>query len=509
MQESIAPQEIRSVVIVGGGTAGWLAAAILAKALGSRVSIHLIESEEIGIVGVGEATIPQIRLVNSFLGLDEDEVLRAAQGTIKLGIQFNDWLRPGHSYLHAFGEIGTPLGPLPFQHYWLRRRALGPSPDLWAYSFNTAAALQHRFARNPNPAPQPPGELRYAYHFDAGLYGQFLRRYAEGRGVRRREGKVLQVHLRAEDGFIESVELESGERIGGDLFVDCSGFRSLLLGGALGVGFDDWSRWLPCNRAVAIGCERVEPLLPYTQSNARPAGWQWRIPLQHRTGNGHVYCGEFMSEDEATALLLANLDGAALGEPRVLRFTSGIRQRPWERNCVAVGLASGFVEPLESTAIHLIQSSLSRLLSLWPDRYCSEPLRAEFNRQTRFEYESVRDFLVLHYRASERRDSAFWRHCVDLPLPDRLREKIEIFRASAQVFRVHEELFTEGSWLQVLLGQGIEPERYHPLADAITSEQLDGFLANLRTLVERQVSLLPTHAQFIDANCRAPATRIG
>ena len=504
-------QGIERVVIVGGGTAGWLAAALLIKAFGPRLTIRLVESEQIGIVGVGEATIPQIRLIHGFLGVDEDALLAASRGTIKLGIEFNDWLRPGHSYLHAFGEIGSSLGPLPFQHYWLRGRAGGHASDLWAYSLNAEAARLQRFERHQGPVRQPPGELRYAYHFDAGLFGQFLRGYAEPRGVRRTEGKVAQVHLRGEDGFIESVQLEDGSRIEGDLFLDCTGFRSLLLGAALGVGYEDWSGWLPCNRAVTVPCARTEPLRPYTQSNARPAGWQWRIPLQHRTGNGHVYCSQFMGEDEATALLLAHLDGAALGEPRALRFTSGIRRQLWARNCIAVGLASGFVEPLESTAIHIIQSTVSRLLSLWPDRHCDAALRDEFNRQARFEFESVRDFLVLHYRMTERRDTPFWRHCAELPLPPRLQHKLEIFRASGQVFRVHEELFTEGSWLQVMLGQGVMPQHWHPLADALGATQLEEFLKNLRLLVERSVANLPGHAEFVARHClaRDPSTAPG
>ncbi|MGD9584753.1 MAG: tryptophan halogenase family protein [Lysobacterales bacterium] len=497
------PSPIQKVVIVGGGTAGWMAAAMLAKALGPQLAIELVESEEIGIVGVGEATIPQIRLVSSFLGLDEDAVLAASQGTIKLGIQFNDWLRPGHSYLHAFGELGMALGPLPFQHYWLRRQTEGPATDLWAYSLNAAAAAAHRFGREADASPNP--ALRYAYHFDAGLYGQFLRRYAEQGGVRRTEGRIVQVHLRPEDGFIDAVQTENGERIAGDLFLDCSGFRSLLLGSALGVAFEDWSGWLPCNRAIAVACARTAPLLPYTQSNARPAGWQWRIPLQHRTGNGHVYCSDFMSEDQASALLLANLDGEAIGSPRSLRFTSGMRARLWERNCVAVGLASGFVEPLESTAIHLIQSSIGRLLSLFPDRHCEPALQEEFNRQARFEYESVRDFLLLHYQATERRDSPFWRHCAELPSTPRLQHKIDIFRASGQIFRVHEELFTEGSWLQVLLGQGIRPSRYHPLADALPKAQLDQFLGHLQTRVAQSIDILPEHSEFVARHCPAGA----
>ncbi|MDZ4115417.1 MAG: tryptophan halogenase family protein [Xanthomonadaceae bacterium] len=494
---------IQSVVIVGGGTAGWMAAAILAKAMGPQLSIRLIESEEIGIVGVGEATIPQIRLINSFLGVDENEVLRASQGTFKLGIEFNDWRRVGDSYLHAFGETGMPLGPLSFHHYWLRSRQAGDKFRLWDYSLNTAAAEARRFGRMDKVGDTPVGGIRYAYHFDAGLYGQFLRRYAEQRGVRRSEGKVVDVHLRAADGFIESVQMDSGERVEGDLFLDCSGFRGLLIEGALKAGFDDWSQWLPCNRAVTVASARVEPMRPYTQSNARPAGWQWRIPLQHRTGNGHVYCSDFMSEDEASALLLANLDGEALAEPRALRFTSGIRNTLWQRNCVALGLASGFVEPLESTAIHLVQSCINRLLTLFPDRHCDVALRDEFNRQTRYEFESVRDFLVLHYKATERDDTPFWRHCAQLPLPDRAARKVALFRASGQIVRENDELFTEGSWLQVMLGQGIVPQRYHPSADAISGAQLDGFLRGIRSTVVQAAAMLPGHSEYVAGHCRA------
>ncbi len=494
---------IRNVVIVGGGTAGWMAAALLSRALGQQLQIRLIESDEIGIVGVGEATIPQIRHVNQFLGIDEDEMLRATHGTFKLGIQFNDWRRIGDSYLHAFGDIGLPLGLLAFQHYWLRSRQRGDARDLWAYSINAQACHANRFARMERVGSSPLTGIRHAYHIDAGLYGQFLRRHCDPRTVQRIEGKVVDVTLRAADGFIESVTLQGGETIAGDLFIDCSGFRGLLIEGALKTRYDNWQRWLPCDRALAVPSERVEPMRPYTQASARPAGWQWRIPLQHRSGNGHVYCSQFMSDDEAAALLLANVEGHALAEPRALRFTTGMRRQCWNRNCVALGLASGFMEPLESTSIHLVQSGISRLLALFPDCRFEAALSDEYNRQTRFEYEHIRDFLVLHYRATERDDSAFWRHCAQIEMPDGLARMLALFRSSGQIFRDGEELFTEVGWMQVMLGQGIEPARHHPLADALGDAELDGFLANIRTLIGRAVATMPGHSRFVAEHCRS------
>jgi tryptophan halogenase len=494
---------IQRVVIVGGGTAGWMTAALLSRAMGNALEIRLIESNEIGIVGVGEATIPQIRHVNQFLGLNEDDVLKATQGTFKLGIQFNDWRRIGDSYLHAFGDIGLPLGLLGFHQYWLRKCRQDPGSDLWAYSLNAQAAKANRFDRMESVGSSPLSGIKHAYHLDAGLYGQYLRRHCDPTAVRRTEGKVVDVQLRAEDGFIESVRLESGETIGGDLFIDCSGFRGLLIEGTLKTGYEDWRHWLPCDRAMVVASERVEPMRPYTQASARPAGWQWRIPLQHRSGNGHVYCSQFMGDDEAAALLLANLEGKALAEPRPLRFTTGMRRQFWNRNCVALGLAAGFMEPLESTSIHLIQTGVSRLLTLFPDRHFDPSLAAEYNRQTRFEYERVRDFLILHYRATERDDSPFWRHCAHIDMPESLHRKLELFRSSGQIFREGEELFTEVGWLQVMLGQGIEPTRHHPLADALAPAQLDEFLGNIRTLIDRAVNTMPQHTDFVTKHCRA------
>lgn len=498
---------IRRVVVAGGGTAGWMTAAVLSRAMGASLDILVVESDAIGTVGVGEATIPQVRNVNRFLGVDEDEMLRATEATFKLGIEFNDWLRVGHSYLHAFGEVGLPFGSLPFQHYWLRSLRGAGAPDLWSYSLNAAAARAHRMSRIEKVGRSPVAGMNYAFHFDATLYGRMLRRYAEQHGVRRMEGKIVDVKLGSEDGFIEALVMEGGVRIEGDLFLDCSGFRGLLVEGALRIGLEDWRSWLPCDRALAVASEPGGPLRPYTQSNARPAGWQWRIPLQHRTGNGHVYCSEFMSDDEAAALLLASLESKPLGEPRPIRFSSGVRRQIWSRNCVAIGLAAGFVEPLESTAIHLIQSGVSRLLSLFPDRGFDPAVIDEYNRGIRKEYEQVRDFLVLHYRSTERRDTPFWQHCAALPAPDGLQRKLEIFAATGQIFRDGEELFTEQSWLQVMTGQGILPRRHHPMADELPPEKLEEFLGSIRMLIRGAVDHMPSHERFIAEHCAAPGFR--
>ena len=494
---------IKRVAIVGGGTAGWMTAAVLSRAMGESLDIHVVESDAIGTVGVGESTIPQIRNVNHFLGIDEDAMLRDTSATFKLAIQYNDWVRPGHSYLHAFGDVGLPLGPLPFQQYWLRRRAESGGEDLSTYSLNATAAQACRMARIEKVGSSPMAGLKYAFQFDATLFGRLLRTYAERRGVKRTEGKVVDVQLRAEDGFIDAVMLEGARRLEGDLFIDCSGFRALLIEGALKSGFEDWRQWLACDRAFAVGSAPASPMRPYTQANARPAGWQWRIPLQHRTGNGHVYCSELMSDDEAAAILLGSLDGEPLGDPRPLRFTSGVRKQIWSRNCVAIGLAAGFLEPLESTAIHLAQSGISRLLSLFPDRGFDAAIIDEYNRNARREYEQVRDFLVLHYRTTERRDTEFWRRCAALTPPDGLRHKMEIFNATGQIFRDGEELFTEHSWLQVMVGQGILPRRHHPLADNLPREKLEDFLGSIRTLIGGAVGQMSSHERFIAEHCAA------
>jgi tryptophan halogenase len=496
-------RRIREVVIVGGGTAGWMTAAALSKLLGPRLSIRLIESDEIGIVGVGEATIPQIRLFNATLGLDENDFLRQTQGSFKLGIEFVDWTRPGHRYIHAFGPVGgRDLGLVPFYHYWLKQHRQGLAGELGDYTFNAVAAWAGKFLRGANVPNSPLSDVYHAFHFDAGLYARYLRGYAEARGVKRIEGRIVDVALQPESGHVASVQLESGERIGGELFIDCSGFRGLLIEQALKTGYEDWSHWLPCNRALAVPCASVSPLTPYTRSTARAAGWQWRIPLQHRIGNGYVYCSDYISDDEAAATLLSNLDGAALAEPRPLRFTTGMRRRFWNRNVVALGLASGFMEPLESTSIHFIQSAIAKLVAYFPDRDFAQPGIDDYNRQLQFEYERSRDFIVLHYLATER-PGEFWQRCRQMPIPDALAQKIEIFRATGRIAREHEELFTELSWQQVLIGQGVLPQRWHPIVDLLDDAEIASLVDGTRALLQRAAAAMPSHEDFIAKHCAA------
>lgn len=496
---------IRSVVILGGGTAGWLAAALLARALDAQVAIKVVESAAIGTVGVGEATIPQIQHVNRFLGIDEDDMLRAVHGTFKLGVQLNDFTRLGDSYIHAFGDLGLPLGLSPFHHHWLRSRGRAGAHSLWAYSLNAAAAAKNRFARLDKVPNSPLGGTRHAYHFDAALYGQYLRQHIAPGRVACIEGQVVDVRLQADSGQIEALQLEGGATVEGDFFIDCSGFRGVLIEGALKAGYENWQHWLPCDRALAVGSAPGGVMRPYTQASARTAGWQWRIPLQHRTGNGHVYCSGFISDDEAAAQLLANLETEALGDPRPLRFVTGMRKQVWKGNCLALGLAAGFMEPLESTTIHLVQTGVNRLLAMFPDRHCDSALVDEYNRQTRFEYERVRDFLILHYKATERTDTLFWQRCGAMAVPESLARRIELFRRSGLIFREGEELFTETAWLQVLVGQGIEPACHPPLADALDAGQLDQFLADIRTLIDRTVDALPAHRDYVARCCATPA----
>jgi tryptophan halogenase len=493
---------IKSVVVVGGGTAGWMSAALLARALGDTVRIRLVESEEIGTVGVGEATIPQIRHFNAFLGLDENAFLAATQGTIKLGIEFVGWRAPGQSYIHAFGEIGRPLGAVPFHHYWLAGRRRGDGHSLWDYSLNARAAFSGRFDRAIRRAGGQAEPLTYAFQFDAALYAQFLRTQAERLGVVRTEGKILSTALREPDGFVRSVTLESGEVVEGDFFIDCSGFRGVLIEQALKTGYEDWSDLLPCDRAVAVPTANVGPPRPYTQAIARAAGWQWRIPLQHRTGNGHVFCSRFVSEDEAVAQLMSNLEGEPLAEPRTLKFVTGRRKQFWNRNVLALGLASGFMEPLESTSIHLIQSGLSRLLNLFPDQGFAQRDIDEYNRQTGLEFERIRDFLVLHYWANQR-EEPFWKTCREMAIPAELTRKVELFRTHGRLFREPDDLFLEASWLQVLEGQGVSPDSHHPMTGQLTDDQLRGFLADLRKITADAAAALPAHGDFIRQQCAA------
>ncbi|MDE1895221.1 MAG: tryptophan 7-halogenase, partial [Xanthomonadaceae bacterium] len=487
-------------------TAGWMAAAAFSKVLGAGYDIRLIESEEIGTVGVGEATVPHLKLFNNLLEIDEIEFVKQVQGTFKLGIQFNDWGRLGDSYIHGFGSIGHDVSLLPFHQFWIKARQQGFAADIGDYSLNTLAAPRGKFMASATdvPANSPLANIAYAYHFDAGLYARYLRGYAEQRGVRRTEGKIRQTTLRATDGFVESVSLESGECVAGELFIDCSGFRGLLIEQALHTGYDDFTHWLPCDRALAVPCESIGPPTPYTRSTARAAGWQWRIPLQNRTGNGYVYASTHLSDDEAAATLLQNLDGPALAEPRLLRFTTGMRRKVWNKNVVALGLASGFLEPLESTSIYMIQSGIARLLNLFPRADFSAVVSERYNAQAVFEYERIRDFLILHYHATARDDSAFWRQCRAMSIPPQLRDNIALFRDSGRFFRDAEEMFATVSWVQVMLGQGIDPRGYHPLVDQMPEHDLRRFIDGVGKVVASCVDSMPMHQVFIDRYCVAP-----
>jgi len=501
----VSDQRIRSIVIVGGGTAGWMSAATMAKILTTDFcSVTLIESDEIGIIGVGEATIPQMATFNRMLEIDEDDFVRRTKGTFKLGIQFVNWGRQGHIYFHPFGSYGLNMKGVSFHSHWLRLHQLGEAPRLDEWSIAATAAERGKFMRPFDAGNSPLSSIAYAYHFDAGLYARYLRSYAEERGVVRQEGKIVDVTLRGEDGFIESVTLQDGRKIEADLFIDCSGFRGLLIEQALQSGYEDWSKWLPCNRALAVPCESVEEITPYTRSTAHTAGWQWRIPLQHRTGNGHVFCSEFMSDDEAADVLLRNLDGKALADPRVVPFKTGRRRKSWIKNCVSLGLAAGFLEPLESTSIWLVQSGLSRLMTMFPDRTFQQADIDRYNRIVENEYEIVRDFLILHYNATERTDSDFWNYCRNIELPDRLREKYRVFEAYGRTFRENDELFNDTSWFAVMVGQLMTPRTYDPVADIMPLDETRSRLAHIADAVHNSAEYMPTHKQFILENCAAP-----
>ncbi len=489
------------MVVVGGGTAGWMAAAALSRVLAPlRVSVALVESEEIGTVGVGEATIPPIGAFNDVLGIDEDDFLRRTQGTYKLGIEFVDWWRPGHRYMHPFGPFGTGMRGIDFQHFWLKGRALGDRHPLGSYSLAEIAAREGRFLRPvADPPNSPLATIAYAFHFDAGLYAAYLRERAERAGVVRHEGRVEGVERDAGTGHVASVRLHDGRVVPGDLFVDCSGFRGLLIEGAMAAGYEDWSAWLPCDRAVAAPCATAGPPMPFTRSTARAAGWQWRIPLRHRTGNGYVYASAHLSDDEAAATLLAGLDAPALADPRFLRFTAGHRRRMWVGNVVALGLAAGFLEPLESTSIHLVQTGIQRLLALFPGDRIEQADIDRFNAATIDEYRRVRDFLVLHYRATERTDTPFWRAARALVMPPALADKLSLFAANGRLFRDADDLFGDASWLAVLVGQGVIPRGHHPLADQLGDAETIARLGAVRDVIRRAADTMPSQAEFLNA----------
>ncbi|MBN8485705.1 MAG: tryptophan 7-halogenase [Sphingomonadales bacterium] len=485
------------VVIAGGGTAGWMTATAMANTLGSVIDLTLVESEAIGTIGVGESTIPPLLLFNRLLGIGEAEFMRATRATFKLGIKFENWKDVGETYFHSFGTVGKDHWSAGFQHFWLHGLQNGHRHSLDDYCLELKAALEGKFAHLPDE------RMNYSYHIDSGRYAAFLRQRAEADGAKRVEGRITRVELDSESGNIAALELDGGRRIEGDLFVDCTGFRALLIEGALHAGYDDWTHYLPCDSAIAVQTASVRPPVPYTRAIAHDAGWQWRIPLQHRQGNGIVYCSRYLDRDAALERLLGSVEGQVLTEPNFIRYVTGARRKQWHRNCVAVGLSGGFLEPLESTSIHLIQRAVLRLVRMLPAGRVSERDVAEFNEQQLADMVTIRDFLVLHYKVTERRDSPFWRQCAAMAIPDTLEQKIELFRETGRVFRKNEELFAESSWIQVMMGQGIMPQSYHPVAAKLRQEELDHFLGSLRDMVARTVAGLPSHQEYISGYCAA------
>lgn len=495
---------IKDIAVIGGGTAGWMTAAALVNALQGGCKITLVESEEIGTVGVGEATIPPLKLFNASLGIDENDFLRHTQGSFKLGIEFVDWARKGHRYMHPFGQYGADFDIVPVHQYWLKARSEGHEAPLDEYSLACVAGYKGRFQRPMNDRRMVQSTYDYAYHLDAGLYARYLRQYSEQRGVERIEGRIDKALQNPETGYIEGVHLEGGRTVEADFFIDCTGFRGLLIEGALNSGYEDWTHWLPCDRAVAMPCEASDDFTPYTRSTAHDAGWQWRIPLQHRTGNGYVYCSQYIDEDRAAETLRSGLDGRPLADPLFLKFRAGRRKVFWNRNCVAIGLAAGFMEPLESTSIHLIHSAINRVLALLPDRDFDPLAIEEFNRITGQEYERIRDFLILHYHLTEREDSELWRYCKNMEIPDELQYRIDHFRRYGRLVSPGPELFQNPSWLAVHIGQLNWPERYDPMVDQRGIDWKPR-LASLRKVIGDSANAMPTHRMFIRKNCKAPA----
>jgi tryptophan halogenase len=491
---------LKHLVIVGGGAAGWMTAAALSRLLKPQdVSLTLVESDEIGIIGVGEATIPDMLQFNLFLGIPEPELMQATQATFKLGIEFVDWSRKGARYFHPFGFHGVDIDGLDFHQYWLHCRAHGHTHAIGDYCLTEIVAKKNKFAYpDLSVAGAPASYLRYAYHFDAALYARFLRQYAEKRGVRRVEGKVTEVLRHPESGDIAGVRLADGQNISGEFFFDCTGFRSLLLDKTLGVPWIDWRHWLPCDGALAVACEHNGPPRPYTRSTAKTAGWQWNIPTQQRTGNGHIYCSEFMSEDEATASLIADLDGEIRGTPRLIRFKTGRYQKSWEKNCVAIGLSAGFLEPLESTSLYLIRQGISRFIALFPGADQPPVFRDEYNRWMQKDFEQVRDLLVLHYYSQER-DEPFWRHCRNMNIPETLQRRLDLFAEGGRFLRFEGELFPSASWVAVMLGQGVIPRAIDPVVAAVPVAEVEPKLQLLRRAMNEFADKLPSHEQTLAA----------
>lgn len=486
---------IKNVVIAGGGTAGWMAASAFGKLLGKNLNITLVESDLIPTVGVGEATIPTLHIFHDLLKIKESDVMKATNATFKLGISFENWRDVNKDYIHSFGYLGQGCWAAGFQHFWLKGKQQNMVSEIGDYCPEHLASRLGKFAVMPNQ------DRNYAFHLDAGLYAKFLRGIAEEHGVKRIEGKINQVQQNNNNGFIESIILEDGQVIEGDLFIDCTGFKGLLIEEALHTGYEDWSHWLPCDSAIAVQTTLTKSTVPYTRSIAHPAGWQWQIPLQNRMGNGIVFCSKHISDDEAKETLLNNITGDLVNEPRVIKYRTGTRRKHWNKNCVAIGLASGFIEPLESTSIHLIQQSIVRLMQNLPSINMEASIQDDFNTKMRFEIDNIRDFIVLHYHVTERDDNSFWRYCKNMEIPETLQQRIDLFKQGGHAYKTDRELFGETSWIQVMMGQGLMPETYHPIVDMMSDNELKGFLDNIKMTIERRVNSLPDHNDFIRNYC--------
>lgn len=491
------PDAIKKVVVAGGGTAGWMAAVAFAKLIGKNIDVTLIESDQIPTVGVGEATIPSLHVFHDLLKISEPEFMAATNATFKLGISFENWRDINKDYIHSFGYLGKDCWTAGFQHFWIRGAKEGIADEIGDYCPEHVACRRERFAVFPRQ------DRNHAFHLDAGLYAKFLQSIALKYGAKRVEGKIVQVVQDEDNGFIRSVVLDNGSVVDGDLFIDCTGFRALLIEKTLHTGFEDWSHWLPCDSAIAVQTELQSQTKPYTRSIAREFGWQWQIPLQSRMGNGLVFCGKYSSDDEAKEHLLKNVQGTPINEPRVIKYTAGTRRKHWNKNCVAIGLSSGFIEPLESTSIHLIQQSIIRILQLLPSKNMEQANIDKFNEKMRFELENIRDFIVLHYHVTDRRDTAFWRYCRTMPIPESLQQRIDLFRESGYAYKMEGELFGEASWIQVMLGQGIQPEQYHPIVDMMSTAELKDFLDRIKSAIDARISGLPNHLEFIQNYCKS------
>ena len=488
---------IKNIVIAGGGTAGWMAAAAMSKLIGKNLNITLIESDDIGTVGVGEATIPPIKTFHKLLNINEQEFMKETHATFKLGISFENWKENNSEYIHSFGATGKECWAGEFHHFWLHGLQKGITSDFGDYCFELQAAKANKFGFS-KQAP-----INYAYHLDATLYAKYLRKFSEKLGVNRIEGKIERVNKNTDTGFISSLTLDSGKTIEGDFFIDCTGFRGLLIEQALHTGYDDWSHWLPCDSAVAVQTKTTEPAIPYTRSIARTSGWQWKIPLQHRVGNGLVYCSKYMSDNDASEELLENIEGEMLTQPRTIKFKTGRRRKGWNKNCVALGLSSGFIEPLESTSIHLIMSGIIRLLRIFPFKGIEQTMIDEYNSKLTSELNAVRDFIILHYNVNQRHDSEFWKHCQYMEIPESLAHKIRLFKETGRVFLDDGDIFRVDSWTQVMLGQGLKPMQYHHIAEIMSDNELNNFMQSIKQSIDNAVKNLPSHHEFINQYCKS------